>query len=126
MVKIFTNVQLLIIIQNIFKFVIHFLTFNFIQENQVCYKQYDSQYDPQGQFCGTHRLQSGIIADSCQADSGGPLQCETPLAEENRKSEIKNAVAKEKRYTLWGITSYGGNSQGLCSDAAGTNHNGTV
>ena len=100
------------------------MTFNFIQEDHVCRKQFDINYDPEKQFCGTHRLESGVIADSCQGDSGGPLQCETPIAQEDRKSEIKNTGVKEKRYTLWGITSYGGNNQALCSDATGKHQNG--
>lgn len=74
------------------------------------------------QFCATHRLDSGLVADSCQGDSGGPLQCEMPIAEEDRDTTI--GQARDSRFTIWGITSYGGNSQDACSDSTGKNDNG--
>ena len=75
----------------------------------------------QEQFCATQRMPCGILADTCQGDSGGPFQCDAPLSEEDRQTSI--GTSRGTRFTLWGIVSYGGNENDVCSDSTGSGKN---
>ena len=49
-----------------------------------------------------------------QGDSGGPFACETPLYSDEEGNEI-GKFKSNGQFTLWGITSVGGNSENACS-----------
>ena len=49
-----------------------------------------------------------------QGDSGGPFACETPFYSDKDGNEI-GKFKSNGQFTLWGITSVGGNSENACS-----------
>ena len=49
-----------------------------------------------------------------KGDSGGPFACETPFYSDKDSNEI-GKFKSNGQFTLWGITSVGGNSENACS-----------
>jgi len=90
---------------------------NFLKSPMECMRDFPTTYNPQSQVCSSYVLESSkITVDSCQGDSGGPLACESPISleDENRHNSI-GEIRTDGRFTLWGITSYGGDSEYQCS-----------
>ena len=61
-----------------------------------------------------------------KGDSGGPFACAAPLGADSDDDQniISNEIGEidsKSKFTLWGITSYGGNARYACSGTDGVN-----
>jgi len=87
---------------------------NFINSDETCRKEHSTIYRPGSHLCASFQKEGEIAVDTCQGDSGGPFACETPLYSDEEGNEI-GKFKSNGQFTLWGITSVGGNSENACS-----------
>jgi len=87
---------------------------NFINSDEQCRKEHPTIYSPGRHLCASFERDNQIAVDTCQGDSGGPFACETPIHTDNDGNEI-GQYKSNGQFTLWGITSVGGNAENACS-----------
>ena len=54
-----------------------------------------------------------------KGDSGGPLACQSPtFIDDNQRRNDIGEIKTDARFTLWGVTSYGGDANYQCSSGS--------